>query len=146
MTAPSVRLGDDVRPGDALPPVIRTPSEVSLFLFSGVTWNPHRIHYDAPYAASEGYEAPLVQGHMHGALLVRCVMDWMGPQGLLETFGYQNRRYAIAGDTLTARGTVGAVMADADGFHVEIDLVETNQRDEECVRGHARVRLPRRGG
>jgi 3-methylfumaryl-CoA hydratase len=40
-----------------------TPSPVELFRFSAVTFNAHRIHYDAPYAtAVEGYPALVVHG------------------------------------------------------------------------------------
>jgi hydroxyacyl-ACP dehydratase HTD2-like protein with hotdog domain len=39
------------------------PSPVLLFCFSALTYNPHRIHYDAPYAQqTEGYPALVVQG------------------------------------------------------------------------------------
>jgi hydroxyacyl-ACP dehydratase HTD2-like protein with hotdog domain len=39
------------------------PNEISLFRFSAVTFNSHRIHYDHPYATSvEGYPDLVVQG------------------------------------------------------------------------------------
>lgn len=49
----------------AVPPVGATwrPNTVNLFRFSAVTFNGHRIHYDAPYATEvEGYPALVVQG------------------------------------------------------------------------------------
>jgi len=45
---------EDVKPGDLLPPMVRNASRAQLFLFSAATNNPHRIHYDRPYAESEG--------------------------------------------------------------------------------------------
>jgi 3-methylfumaryl-CoA hydratase len=40
-----------------------TPTPVSLFRFSAITFNPHRIHYDTPYATDvEGYPGLVVHG------------------------------------------------------------------------------------
>jgi 3-methylfumaryl-CoA hydratase len=40
-----------------------TPDETMLFRYSSITSNPHRIHYDHPYAtAREGYPALVVNG------------------------------------------------------------------------------------
>ncbi|MFD4972430.1 hypothetical protein [Streptomyces sp. NPDC058424] len=54
--------------GDALPGFRITPTTAQLFCFSAVTWNPHRIHYDAPYARDvEGHDGVLVHGPLLGA-------------------------------------------------------------------------------
>ncbi len=36
---------EDVQEGTELPPLVKHPSNVQLFLFSTVTRNAHRIHY-----------------------------------------------------------------------------------------------------
>ena len=47
-----------------------TPGPVDLFRFSAVTFNSHRIHYDAPYAAGEeGYPGLVVHGPFTAAKL-----------------------------------------------------------------------------
>ena len=47
---------------------------VSLFRFSAITWNPHRIHYDTPYATgTEGYPALVV----HGPYSQHCLIDFI---------------------------------------------------------------------
>jgi hydroxyacyl-ACP dehydratase HTD2-like protein with hotdog domain len=122
--------------GDALPELVAQPSEIALFRFSAVTWNPHRIHYDAPYAATEGYPGPLVQGHFHGALLLECVLRF-APGAHLETFSWQNRGSAIAGEVLTVRGTVESV----EGDRVTIALEETNAEGGLCATGRASLQL-----
>ncbi len=38
------------------------PDETTLFRYSAITDNPHRIHYDLAYAQSEGYPALVVNG------------------------------------------------------------------------------------
>lgn len=48
-----------------------TPDAVLLFRYAALTFNSHRIHYDAPYATqTERYPALLVQGPLLATLLV----------------------------------------------------------------------------
>lgn len=48
-----------------------TPTPVTLFQFSALTYNGHRIHYDHPYATeSEGYPGLLVHGPLTALLLL----------------------------------------------------------------------------
>ncbi|MFV0299123.1 MAG: MaoC family dehydratase N-terminal domain-containing protein [Hyphomicrobiaceae bacterium] len=49
-------------------------SPVSLFRFSAITFNPHRIHYDTPYATGvEGYPGLVV----HGPYSQHCLIDFV---------------------------------------------------------------------
>lgn len=47
------------------------PGPVLLFRYSALTFNGHRIHYDRPFSASEGYDGLVV----HGPLLATLMMD-----------------------------------------------------------------------
>jgi hydroxyacyl-ACP dehydratase HTD2-like protein with hotdog domain len=132
---------EDVKPGVALTPLVKRPTTVQLFRFSAVTWNAHRIHFDKPYAATEGYPDVLVQAHLHGSFLYQAVADWAGPRARVLRFRWQNRGIAIPGDVLTCSGTV----AKAEEGVVECELEERNQKGELCASGWARVDLPRRG-
>ncbi len=49
-----------------------TPDPVTLFRYSALTYNAHRIHYDRDYATKEeGYPALVVHGPLTASLLVR---------------------------------------------------------------------------
>ncbi len=49
-----------------------TPDPVSLFRYSALTFNPHRIHYDRPYAMTvEGFPGLVV----HGPFSQQCLLD-----------------------------------------------------------------------
>lgn len=133
---------EDVSIGMKLPELVVRPTAVTLFRFSAVTWNPHRIHYDAAYAATEGYPDVLVHSHLHGCWLFECVRAWAGPDVRLTSFSWQNRRYAVPGDVLTVSGEVTGI---DDGL-ATCDLREVNQDGETCAPGRAVVRLPRRQG
>ncbi len=132
---------EDVKTGGALTPLVKRPTTVQLFRFSAVTWNAHRIHFDKPYAITEGYPDVLVQAHLHGSFLYQAVADWAGPRARVTGFRWQNRGIAIAGDVLTCTGTV----SKAEGGAVECELEERNQKGDLRASGWARVELPRRG-
>lgn len=128
--------------GDPLPPYRQRPGTVQLFRFSAVTWNAHRIHYDAAYARSEGYPDVLVQSHLHGCVLLNAVLAWAGPGASLRAFGWQNRGIAVAGDELVVTGEVVAVRDAPAERLAELRLEERNQRGELCAPGHATVAWP----
>ena len=74
------------------------PSEALLFRFSALTFNTHRIHYDAPYAREiERYRGPVVHGPLLATLLLQLAAEVAGPVG---SFGFSARSPAIVGDTL----------------------------------------------
>lgn len=135
---------EDVDEGTELPPASKTPSTTQLFLFSAVTRNAHRIHYEKDFAASDGLPNVLVQGQLQGAMLSAFVTTWMGDRGFLKRFSYSNRGMATPGETLTFRGRVKKKF-EADGRHaVELEVREENARGEVLVPGQAVVYLPSR--
>jgi len=135
---------EDVHEGMEIPSLVKRPSTVTLFRYSAVTWNSHKIHYDREYVKEEGYRDVLVQGHLHGAYLVQMLTDWMGSQGVLKKFGWTNRRPGFPGDTLTCRGRVTRLYEE-DGQHlVDCEVWEENQDGETCVPGTATIALQSR--
>ena len=59
-------------PGTAVWKNIVTPTEVMLFRYSALTFNPHRIHYDRTYAmGTEGFPGLVV----HGPFSQQCLLD-----------------------------------------------------------------------
>ena len=72
---PNTAIGDaagapESRRADFSRPI--TPSEILLFRYSALTFNGHRIHYDADYARSAGGYEGLV---FHGPLLATLLLD-----------------------------------------------------------------------
>jgi hydroxyacyl-ACP dehydratase HTD2-like protein with hotdog domain len=135
------RCAEDVKPGDALPPLVKNASRAQLFLFSAATHNPHRIHYDRGYAKLEGHDDILVHGPLQGAWLHQLVRDWAGPRGRVLALAFQNRGRAFPERELSFRGRVTAV----DGDVVSLEVWEEDDTGAVLMPGTARVRLPRRG-
>ena len=66
---------------DTLEPLKHTATALQLFRYSAVTWNPHRIHFDEPYAREEGHRGLALHSHLRAALALRCVTEGLGPGG-----------------------------------------------------------------
>lgn len=137
----SQRFLEDVQAGDELPPMVKNASRAQLFLFSAATNNPHRIHYDREYAATESHPDVLVHGPLQGAWLHQFVCDWAGLGGRVLALTLQNRGRAFPERDLTFRGRVTAVNDDGT---VELEVSESNDEGQVLMPGSARVRLPRK--
>ncbi len=135
---------EDVDAGCELSPLRKAPSNVQLFRFSAVTWNAHRIHYDRDYAAAEGYQNILVQSHLHGCFLAQAALAWTSGSGVLRRFRWENRHFAVAGDTLTCTGIVKDTYQKDGWGLVDIEMEERNQDGLLCAPGWATVALPLR--
>lgn len=141
------RLFDEVSVGDDLGAFAITPSTVKLMRYCAVTWNMHRIHFDAAYAAQEGYPGVLVQSHLHQAFLTKLCTDWMGPGGRLRALSNTVRRFATTDDELRLRGrVVDASPSDDHSGLVILEVEEVRTRDGVvCASGRAVIELPRGG-
>jgi hydroxyacyl-ACP dehydratase HTD2-like protein with hotdog domain len=124
---------------ETIPPLVKEPTAMQLFLFSATTWNAHRIHYERPYAEAEGYPDVILQSHLHASFVAEAVMRAVGDRGRLVRLGWQIRGIAVPADTLTCRGhATGAEPVDG-GIRVDYELEERNQRDELCLAAWASV-------
>ncbi len=77
-----------------------TPDARLLFRYSALTFNTHRIHYDAPYAEQvERYRGLVVHGPLTASLLLQLAAKALG-ENRLRTFAFRGLSPAIAGEAL----------------------------------------------
>ena len=77
-----------------------TPDARLLFRYSALTFNTHRIHYDAPYAqAVERYRGLVVHGPLTASLLLQLAAAELGANRL-RSFQFRGLSPAIAGEAL----------------------------------------------
>lgn len=77
-----------------------TPSPGLLFRYSALTFNTHRIHYDAPYAQQvERYRGLVVHGPLIASLLLQLAASELGANRL-RSFAFRGLSPAIAGEPL----------------------------------------------
>jgi hydroxyacyl-ACP dehydratase HTD2-like protein with hotdog domain len=135
---------EDVSVGMNLPPVTKTPSNTLLFLYSAVTWNPQRIHFDKDYTLTEGYRDVIVHGPLRGAFLSQLVTRWIGELGTLKKMSYANRDIAYVNEPLTCKGTVTRAWVEDEKGYVECDIWVENAQGTQLTPGQATVVLPRK--
>lgn len=79
---------------------VLTPDPRLLFRYSALTFNTHRIHYDAPYAREvERYRGLVVHGPLTASLLLQLAARELG-ENCLRTFSFRGLSPAIAGEPL----------------------------------------------
>ncbi|MCR9181190.1 MAG: MaoC family dehydratase N-terminal domain-containing protein [Erythrobacteraceae bacterium] len=79
---------------------VLTPDPRLLFRYSALTFNTHRIHYDAPYAQSvERYRGLVVHGPLTASLLLQLAAAELG-ENRLRTFRFRGLSPAIADEPL----------------------------------------------
>jgi len=104
------------------PPAFRRrliPREPLLFRYSALTYNAHRIHYDAPYATGvEGYPGLVVQGPLVATLLLDLCAREFGAEAL-DGFDFRASAPAFCGDAIELVGWIDddrmRLEAHADG-------------------------------
>jgi hydroxyacyl-ACP dehydratase HTD2-like protein with hotdog domain len=123
--------------GDALPRLRHTATALQLFRYSAVTWNPHRIHFDDPYARKEGHDGVVLHSHLRAALALRCVTEGLGPEWHVTKVAYRLRKpvYAPADLAYTARVT------EVQGDGMTLELTEEHPSGEVGFEGRVRVRM-----
>ena len=123
-----------VNPGMAAPDgaawsVVQQVSNALVFRYSAVTWNAHRIHYDADYARdAEGYPALVQNGGLTMQLLLDAAVSdasghrLVGYTARLKRPIHVGARITLAGRAVTD-GRMHAWVADAEGMLcAEMDL------------------------
>lgn len=82
-----------------------TPGAVTLFRYSALTFNGHRIHYDADYTRTvEGYPGLVVHGPLQATLLLDHFLR-RRPQARIASFEFRARAPAFADRPLRLGGS-----------------------------------------
>jgi 3-methylfumaryl-CoA hydratase len=95
-----------------------TMSETTLFRYSALTFNTHRIHYDRPYAMDVEFYPGLV---VHGPLLATLLAD-AGRQALgadLSRFAFRARAPIFANESFHIRGQVSGDQATLYAYRAD---------------------------
>jgi acyl dehydratase len=108
--------------GDTL---IKNPDKINLFMYCAAIWAIHRIHWDTPYAQSEGLPDAILPGWMVSSYLAQ-LAGMRAPAGMrLSKINVRYKGMAFPGDTLTCRavpvaGETGMTMSVTNQSGVEI--------------------------
>lgn len=107
-----------------------TPDARLLFRYSALTFNTHRIHYDAPYAQHvERYRGLVVHGPLTASLLLQLAATQLG-ENRVRLFKFRGISPAIADEPLHL-----AMRHTADGY----DLAAFADDGRQITQAHASV-------
>lgn len=121
-------------------PALRVcPSRMQLFMFSAITWNRHRIHYDRDAAMGEGLPDIVVQRALIGNFLARLITDWVGDSAELRTLEWKVTRSALPDKEIVCRaGIKKRVESEAEKYLV-CEVTATDEDEQVVASGQARV-------
>ncbi|WEK45309.1 MAG: MaoC family dehydratase N-terminal domain-containing protein [Candidatus Andeanibacterium colombiense] len=99
-----------------------TPGLPLLFRYSALTFNTHRIHYDADYVREvENYRGPVVHGPLMATLLLQLAARSLG-DNRLKRFGFRGVSPAVADEQL-----VFALRGPADSIELGVFAADGRQ-------------------
>jgi 3-methylfumaryl-CoA hydratase len=94
-----------------------TTNEVTLFRYSALTYNSHRIHYDLPYATGvEGYPGLVVHGPLSASLIVNSFLREL-PDAHLTAFEFSATAPVFVNEQMHICGRA------ADGHSFELAVI-----------------------
>jgi acyl dehydratase len=100
------------------------------------------IHHDSELAAMRGLRGPVNQGPANLAYIINMLLDWAGPEMVLECLQFRFVEIVTAGDVVTARGSVTSVEEDAGEQRIGCDVWLELPDGTKAVEGTARLRIP----
>ncbi|MEE9285970.1 MAG: acyl dehydratase [Dehalococcoidia bacterium] len=136
---------EDIEVGFEIPSLVKHPDVLQLWMFSAITWDTHRTHWDIPYSVEEEkLPGILTHGHLQGSFLCQMLSDWIGPEGRLKSINYQNRANCIAGDELTCKGRVKGKSEEGGPGLITCEVWVEKADGGVTTTGEAIVQLPRK--
>ncbi len=139
-------LFDDVKIGDALPPLDYEVSATTVVLGALATrdWRP--MHHDKDFAVyRNGTQDIFLNTPNQAAWFERYLTDWTGPHGRLARVTFRMKGSVFPGDTMSLRATVESTEVDEVGcgfVTVHVSLSVDGDVKTTCT---ARIALPRTG-
>lgn len=111
--------------------LIKRPDMIQLFMFAATIWAVHRIHWDVPYAQSEGLKLPVLPGWMLSCYLTQIARAKAPAGQRIKSLEHRYRASAFPGDIVQC---VARENAEPGG----IDVVAENQEGVALVTGTTR--------
>jgi hydroxyacyl-ACP dehydratase HTD2-like protein with hotdog domain len=106
--------------GDKIPPLTRSVTRTTVFIFNASYYGTHRFHYDVEAARAEGFADVVVTANLVCSYFEQAVRGFTGDARYLRALEERSIAPAVAGATLT-------IERRADGTRFACELVATDQ-------------------
>lgn len=135
--------GEEVSVGDTAPElVVEDVSRVDFAKYAGASGDFNPLHVDESYAKEAGNPSVFGHGMLTTGFAARLLIDWFSITGL-DRFRVRFIDRVWPGDSLTVNGEVTERDLGEETVSVNVDVLVTNQDDEEVLSGDATATLPR---
>jgi hydroxyacyl-ACP dehydratase HTD2-like protein with hotdog domain len=133
----------DLTIGQQIGPLLKTPTNVTMFMYSATVWLVHRIHYDRDFAVEhEALPDVVAHGTLATDWLAQLLLEWAGAGARLARLSYQIRSYMLPNETLSCGGSITQVGDDNGERCVELDVWIVKPDGVQAASGSATVMLP----
>jgi hydroxyacyl-ACP dehydratase HTD2-like protein with hotdog domain len=113
--------------GDKIPPLTRSVTRTTVFIFNASYYGTHRFHYDIEAARAEGFADAVVTANLISSYFEQAVRGFTGDAQYLRALEERSIAPAVAGVALTIEGAVTEVERRTDGTRFVCELVATDQ-------------------
>ena len=104
-----------------------------------------RVHWDKELARSIGVPSIYDIGPMRYVMLCHYLTNFVGDDAFIHRIRYELRNFNYVGDTTWISGTVTEAWVDEKlGPLVELEIIATNQRGQQNMKGSATILVPSR--
>jgi len=124
-----------------IPELVVRPDRTQIFMFSAVTWNRHRIHYDKDAAIDEGLPDVVAQRGLIGNFFARLLTEWMGNNGEIRELHWKVTQSVLPDLALHCAGEVVTVETMEGVKCATCALRMQDESGREVATGEARVYL-----
>ena len=133
---------DDIKEGDALPELRKTPTLQTLVKYSagGGDFNP--LHHDYNFAQAKQIGSIIVHGRFKYASLGELVSNWLGHAGRIRKLSCQYRGMDLPNKEFVCKGIVKRKAIDGGEKIVELDIWAENAEGKKTTPGSAVVVFP----
>jgi acyl dehydratase len=136
---------EDLAAGDAMPEREFGPHTlVAAVYWAGIQENPAGLHFDRDHARNVlGAKSIVASGALRQSLLVRAIMEWLGPRAFIRSMALRHTASTYEGDIQFYSASVARVEKEPQPL-LTLTLSGRNQHNETIVAGQCNVLLPGR--
>jgi len=109
--------------GGGVPDLIRVIDAVAMTAYAGATWDWTQMHVDSTAARAAGFELPVVDGQMLGALLATHAQESAGRSFRVTGMSFRHKAPVLRGDRIRVRGRVISDDGRSRVLQQDIDVI-----------------------
>lgn len=133
---------DDIKEGDALPELRKTPTLQNLVKYSAGSGDFNPLHHDYNFPQAKQIGSIIVHGRFKYASLGELVSNWVGHSARIRKISCQYKGMDLPNKEFVCRGVVRKKSTDGGARVVEVEVWAENAEGKKTTPGSAVVVFP----